>query len=55
MGGDLDGITEMPAGFSGVQDYGKLANRLLERGLDEKTLEQIFWSNALGVIDKCSM
>ena len=55
IGGDLDGISEMPEGFSGVQDYPKLAKRLLERGLDEKTLKQIFWSNALGVIDKCSM
>lgn len=55
IGGDLDGISEMPAGFSGVQDYPKLAKRLLERGLDEGLLKQIFWSNALGVIDKCSM
>ena len=36
-------------------DYPKLADRLLERGLDETILNQIFWSNALGVIDKCSM
>ena len=55
LGGDLDGISEMPAGLHGVQDYGKLADRLLERGLDEVTLKKIFWSNALGVIDKCSM
>lgn len=55
LGGDLDGISDMPEGFHGVQDYGKLADRLLERGLDEATLKQIFWSNALGVIDKCSM
>lgn len=55
IGGDLDGISEMPEGFCGVQDYPKLAKRLLERGLDETTLKQIFWSNALGVIDKCSM
>ena len=55
IGGDLDGISEMPEGFRGVQDYPKLAKRLLERGLDEGVLNQIFWSNALGVIDKCSM
>ena len=55
LGGDLDGISEMPAGFHGVQDYGKLADRLLKRGLGETLLNQIFWSNALGVIDKCSM
>lgn len=55
LGGDLDGISEMPDGFRGVQDYPKLAKRLLERGMDETVLRQIFWSNALGVIDKCSM
>ena len=55
IGGDLDGISAMPAEFAGVQDYPKLAQRLLERGLDETILNQIFWSNALGVIDKCSM
>ena len=51
LGGDLDGISETPKDFAGVQDYPKLANRLLERGLDENTLRNIFWSNAFGVMD----
>ncbi len=55
LGGDLDGCDALPAGFEGVQDYTKLAQRLLERGVDENTLRNIFWNNALGVIDKCSM
>lgn len=55
LGGDLDGISEMPEGFHGVQDYGKLAQRLMERGIDEDTLIKIFWSNALGVMEQCSM
>ena len=55
IGGDLDGIDATPAGFQGVQDFPKLAQRLLERGLDENTVYNIFWNNALGVIDKCSM
>jgi microsomal dipeptidase-like Zn-dependent dipeptidase len=42
-------------GFAGVQDYPKLAQRLLERGLDENTVMNIFWNNTLGVMDKCSM
>ena len=50
LGGDLDGISDTPDGFDGVQDFPKLAQRLLERGLDEKTVENIFWNNALGVI-----
>ncbi len=55
LGGDLDGCDPLPEDFAGVQDYPKLAKRLLERGLDEKTVQNIFWNNALGVIDKCSM
>ncbi len=55
LGGDLDGCDPLPEGFCGVQDYPRLAQRLLERGLDEKTVQNIFWNNALGVIDKCSM
>ena len=55
LGGDLDGISETPLGFEGVQDYPKLACRLLERGVDRHTVRNIFWNNALGVIDKCSM
>lgn len=53
LGGDLDGIDETPADFAGVQDYPKLAEKLLERGLDEQTVMRIFWDNALGVMDKC--
>ena len=55
LGGDLDGIDEMPAGFTGVQDYPKLAQKLLERGVDAQTVRQIFWDNALGVMDRCCM
>lgn len=55
LGGDLDGCDTIPAGFEGVQDYPKLAARLLERGLDEQTLRNIYWNNALGVMDKCSI
>ena len=52
LGGDLDGVDKMPAGFDGVQSWPKLADRLMERGLDEKTLRNIFWNNALGVMDR---
>ncbi len=55
LGSDFDGIESMPRGFSGVQDYPKLAERLSERGLNDETIENIFWNNALGVIDRCSM
>lgn len=55
LGGDLDGCDELPKGFDGVQDYPKLAQRLLERGLDEQTIYDIFWNNAIGVIKRCCM
>lgn len=52
LGGDLDGIDRMPAGFHGVQSFPDFADRLLKRGLDEKTVYDIFWNNALGVMDR---
>ena len=52
LGGDLDGITNMPAGFEGVQSYPVLANRLMERGLNEKQVRDIFWNNAIGVMER---
>ena len=55
LGGDLDGCELLPKDFEGIQDYPKLSARLLERGLDEKTLRDIFWNNALGVMQKCCM
>ena len=55
LGGDLDGCDVMPAGFAGVQDYPKLAKRLLERGVGEETVFDIFWNNAMGVFKKCCM
>ena len=55
LGGDLDGCDELPAGFDGVQSYPAMAQRLLERGVDEKILHKIYWDNALGVLRKCSI
>jgi microsomal dipeptidase-like Zn-dependent dipeptidase len=52
LGGDLDGVDAMPKGFEGVQDWPKLAARLLERGVDEKTVRNIFWNNAIGVMER---
>ena len=50
LGGDLDGCDSLPAGFSGVQDYSALADKLMERGMEEVFIHNIFWNNALGVI-----
>ncbi len=51
LGGDLDGIDRMPAGFEGVQSWPTLAQQLLRRGLEEKTVMDIFWNNAIGVME----
>ena len=50
LGGDLDGCERFPAGFSGIQDYDKIALRLQERGLSDEFIHKIFWDNALGVM-----
>jgi len=55
LGGDLDGVDNMPAGFEGVQSWPVLAQRLLERGLNEETVMDIYWNNILGVMKRCSM
>ena len=52
LGGDLDGIDRMPEGFHGVQSFPDFAQRLLERGLDKQTVSDIFWNNALGVMER---
>jgi membrane dipeptidase len=53
LGGDLDGIDHMPDGFTGVQDYPKLADKLLQRGLGDALVYDIFWNNAMEVMRKC--
>lgn len=51
LGGDLDGVDHMPAGFEGVQSWPKVAQRLMERGVTEDMVMDIFWNNAIGVME----
>ena len=53
LGGDLDGCDNLPKGIAGIQDYPKIAQRLMDRGLDENTIYNIFWNNAIGVMKLC--
>ena len=53
LGGDLDGCNSLPVGFDGVQSYPALAERLIYRGMSQETVYDIFWNNALGVIERC--
>lgn len=52
LGGDLDGCDALPAGFTGVDSYLALQDRLLQRGVTENILENICWNNGIGVIDR---
>lgn len=52
LGGDLDGVTRMPEGFEGVQSWPLLAQRLIERGMDQQMVDNIFWNNAIGVMKR---
>lgn len=53
LGGDLDGCESMSKGFSGVESYPALAERLRMHGLSEANLYDIYWNNALGVMRQC--
>jgi membrane dipeptidase len=53
LGADLDGCDTLTEGFNGIEGYPALAEALLRRGLTEKQVENIFWNNAMGVMEKC--
>ena len=50
LGGDLDGCDTLPDGFEGIQDYQGLALKLLERGISQEIVFNIFWNNAYEVM-----
>ncbi len=52
LGGDLDGVDVLPAGFEGVQSWPLVSDRLMQRGMDENTVMNIFWNNAMGVMGR---
>lgn len=50
LGGDLDGCSAFAAGFTGIESYPALADRLLQRGAGEPLVRRIFWNNAMNVL-----
>ena len=52
LGGDLDGVEAMSEGFTGVESYPALMQRLLQRGVSESILMDICWNNAIGVMKR---
>jgi membrane dipeptidase len=47
LGGDLDGIGDLPAGLRGVQDLGVLYEAMLSRNWSEKLVQDIFYHNLM--------
>jgi membrane dipeptidase len=45
LGGDLDGIDTLPAGFDGVDDYPRIAELLEEAGLPPAQVEKVCYGN----------
>ena len=52
LGGDLDGCESVPDGFEDIRGYNRLAERLHQRGLNEDMIMDIFWNNAIGVMER---
>ena len=51
LGGDLDGCERLPEGFAHVGNYNQLADYLLQRGLPEQTIADIYYNNVAKVVD----
>lgn len=52
LGGDLDGCDVLPDGFTGIESYPAMIQRMLDRGIGEQIAENICWNNAIGVMDR---
>ncbi len=55
LGGDLDGCSDLPQGFTGVDCWYLLAEALLNRGISREMIEDIFWNNAMRMWSQCCM
>ncbi len=45
LGTDLDGVTELPRGLTGIQDFGKLYEAMLRKNWTEELVQDIFFGN----------
>ncbi len=51
LGGDLDGVDNLPQGIEGVQDYPRIAELLLAGGLTASQVEKVCYRNLLRVLE----
>ncbi len=52
LGADFDGCDKLPNGISGLGDLYKLADRMLQLGFSEYTINGLFYENAFNFIKK---
>lgn len=52
LGGDLDGIPELPRGLQGVQSMETLYEAMLRRNWSEGLVKDIFWSNLFAFLER---
>lgn len=56
LGGDWDGCTRLPRGFTGIHDMDKLYEALLRRNYREDLVRGVFYTNLMRVVSEvCSM
>lgn len=55
LGGDLDGIKALPAGFHGLRDYEALSAFLESKGFQERTIQNIYCDTMEKVVKLCIM
>lgn len=52
LGGDLDGCSRLPAGFTGVESWTVLYERLLQRNYSEALIQDLFFNNLMRVVSE---
>lgn len=55
LGGDLDGISALPNGFTGLRDYPALASFLEKKGFSGTVIQNIYCDTMEKVVRKCTM
>lgn len=52
LGGDLDGCSRLPDGFTGVESWALLYERLLQRNYSEALIQDVFFNNLMRVVSE---
>ncbi|MEG2959602.1 MAG: membrane dipeptidase, partial [Oscillospiraceae bacterium] len=56
IGGDWDGCSQLPQGFSDICSLEKLQERLLQRNYSQTLIEALFYNNMMRVVKSvCTM